>query len=103
MVCDTVPWLSSMAEVQPTQCLGATITACVAKKMGCLPTQMYLEACHISAWGVTSQGDGGLQASCARTTCPRTLCPPIGTRLWLEGACGLVTLLPPFYQHSQEP
>lgn len=31
-------------------CLRATITVCVSKRKGCLPTQMYLEACHISSW-----------------------------------------------------
>lgn len=41
---------------------------------------MYLKACHIRIWGVTSQGDGRLQTSCACTTCQTTLCPSIGTK-----------------------
>lgn len=38
--------------------------AWVRKKMSCLPTQIYLEACHISVWGVNSQEDGRVQTSC---------------------------------------
>lgn len=50
------------------------------KRMGCVLTQIYLESCHISAWGVTSQGDGWMPATCACSICPRTLCSSIGTK-----------------------
>lgn len=60
-------------------CLGDTVSAW-GKKMSCLPTQIYLEACHIGVWGVNSQEDGRLQTSCACTMGPRTLCPSEGSK-----------------------
>lgn len=48
--------------------------------MSCLPTQIYLEVCHINVWGVRSQEDGRLQTSCAYTMYPKTLCSPTGSK-----------------------
>lgn len=61
-------------------CAWVPLSVPVRQKMSCLPIQIYLEACHISVWGVSSQEDGRLQNSCACMMCPRILCPSIGSK-----------------------
>lgn len=61
-------------------CVWVPLSVPVRQKMSCLPTQIDLEACHTSVWGVSSQEDGRLQTSCACTMCLRTFCPSIGSK-----------------------
>lgn len=80
MVCDTVLWLPLMAEVQLTQSLGASTTACMAKKK-CIACQTRGTWKPVtSAPGVSPAWEMADCRPAVHALCPKDNLSPIGTK-----------------------